>query len=47
MRQDAAVSGHLVVLDDVFTTGATVDACSRALLGAGASRVSAVTLAID
>jgi len=47
VKQGAAVSGHLVVLDDVFTTGATVDACSRALLGAGASRVSAVTLAID
>jgi predicted amidophosphoribosyltransferase len=36
-----------VVLDDVFTTGATVDACARALLAAGAARVDVVTLAID
>jgi ComF family protein len=39
--------GALVVIDDVFTTGATVDACARALIAAGAARVDAVTLAVD
>ncbi len=40
-------AGALVVIDDVFTTGATVDACARALLAAGAARVDAVTLSVD
>jgi len=47
LRRDARPEGALVVLDDVFTTGATVDACARALLAAGAARVDAVTLAVD
>ena len=46
-RRKARPAGALVVLDDVFTTGATVDACARALLAAGASRIDAVTLAVD
>jgi predicted amidophosphoribosyltransferase len=40
------VSGREVVLvDDVVTTGATADAAARALLEAGARRVTVVALA--
>jgi ComF family protein len=36
---------RLVLVDDVLTTGATVGACTKALLKAGAASVSVVTLA--
>jgi ComF family protein len=35
----------LVVIDDVMTTGATLDACSRVLMEAGAGSVRALTVA--
>jgi predicted amidophosphoribosyltransferase len=35
----------LVLVDDVFTTGATLAAAGAALMGAGAVRVEAVTFA--
>ncbi len=36
---------RIVLVDDVFTTGATVDECSRVLVRAGASEVRVLTLA--
>lgn len=36
---------NLLVVDDVVTSGATLDACAVALLAAGASQVYAMTLA--
>ncbi len=43
---EARVKGRrLILIDDVLTTGATLDGCTRALLRAGAADVCVVTLA--
>ena len=39
------IDGALTLVDDVYTTGATLDACARALREAGAERVTALTFA--
>jgi predicted amidophosphoribosyltransferase len=46
MRSGARLNGERVVLlDDVFTTGATTSACARVLKEAGASKVCVWTVA--
>lgn len=39
------MEARVVLVDDVFTTGATLDACARVLRRAGAARVDALTFA--
>lgn len=43
-RAGVAVPARLIVLDDVTTTGATLDAAARALLAAGAREVRALAV---
>jgi len=46
VKDQEAIQGKAVMLvDDVYTTGATVNECSRALLKAGAERVAVLTVA--
>ena len=45
VRPDAALPAHVVVLDDVMTTGATLAECARVLRRAGVARVDVWALA--
>ena len=46
VKKSALISGkRILLIDDVFTTGATVQECSKALLRAGAKQVDVLTLA--
>jgi ComF family protein len=46
VQDAAAVSGkHVLLLDDVLTTGSTVQECSLVLKGAGAAAITVITIA--
>ena len=46
VRQPEKVTGRaMLLLDDIYTTGATARECTRTLLGAGAISVHVATLA--
>ncbi len=45
-KREQVAESNILVVDDIFTSGATVDACARALQKAGADKVYFLVLAI-
>lgn len=44
-HQEAVAGKKIIIIDDIFTTGATVCTCASKLKAAGAREIAAVTLA--
>ena len=44
-RRPEVAGRRLILIDDVMTSGATADACARALLRAGAAKVDVLVFA--
>jgi predicted amidophosphoribosyltransferase len=44
-RRPEVAGRRLILIDDVLTSGATADACARALLRAGAAKVDVLVFA--